>query len=228
MKLVAFTDHHGSVEATANVVRLAEGEKADLIVCAGDFSEFGHHWEKSWMILAKSWVPLFFIGGNHEDKHVTRQAEVIHPKAKWIGWWATPKVETFIVWEEHEKVQFAGIDGAHDLDPHYGDDTDLFPTYEKILRDALDPALPLVIVTHYPPSGTKCSGSQYDDSGAILVPVAENLYAVGSPLVRKIIETFNPVLVLTGHFHNRFGNEDRIGPTRILNPGPTGKLIEVQ
>jgi len=42
---------------------------------------------------------------------------------------------------------------------------------------------------------------------------------VGSRKLREFIETHQPDVVLTGHIHEAVG-EERIGHTRVLNPGP--------
>jgi Icc-related predicted phosphoesterase len=78
-----------------------------------------------------------------------------------------------------------------------------------ILADAiqgLDPAVPLVLLCHHPPLGTRTDwtwGQQH----------------AGSQAVRAFIETVQPILCVTGHIHEAIG-VDTIGPTQIVNPGP--------
>lgn len=66
----------------------------------------------------------------------------------------------------------------------------------------------LMLVAHAPPQATACDRLH---SG---VPV-------GSPAVREFIEKHQPALCLCGHIHESRA-EDRIGKTRILNPGTLG------
>ncbi len=63
----------------------------------------------------------------------------------------------------------------------------------------------LVLVSHSPPYATACDRLR---SGAF----------VGSSAVREFIEKRQPDLCLCGHIHESRG-EDRIGKTRIINPG---------
>jgi Icc-related predicted phosphoesterase len=41
------------------------------------------------------------------------------------------------------------------------------------------------------------------------------------------IEDRRPILALCGHIHESWGEEATIGPTRVINLGPEGRLIEV-
>jgi Icc-related predicted phosphoesterase len=85
------------------------------------------------------------------------------------------------------------------------------------MGEAGDRKKPLVLLTHYPPSGTRVSGVSVLtlDSG-------------GSRLVRRIVEALRPALVVCGHYHQDFGKEAHVGETRIVNPGPGGRILEVE
>jgi len=72
MKILAFTDLHGSKKLLKGVI--SKSKKADLIICAGDFSIFGNEKEKIIKELDKIRKPILFIHGNHEDEHKTRIA----------------------------------------------------------------------------------------------------------------------------------------------------------
>ncbi len=71
-----------------------------------------------------------------------------------------------------------------------------------------------VLLAHAPPAGT---------------PLALTRSGVdaGSQAIREYIEEFGPKLVLCGHIHEHAGKETRIGGTRILNPGPGGRYVEI-
>ena len=49
----------------------------------------------------------------------------------------------------------------------------------------------------------------------------------GNKDIRKFIDKIKPDLVISGHLHENAGKEDKIGKSRILNPGPTGMLINL-
>ncbi|ULQ60932.1 metallophosphoesterase [Brucepastera parasyntrophica] len=64
----------------------------------------------------------------------------------------------------------------------------------------------LVIVTHNPPKDTS------------LDRISTGTH-VGSPLIREFIETYQPLLAVSGHIHESAAT-DTIGRTVLVNPGP--------
>jgi uncharacterized protein len=50
---------------------------------------------------------------------------------------------------------------------------------------------------------------------------------LGSEAVLRAIEAKRPPLAVCGHIHESWGTESRLGPTRIVNLGPSGTLLEV-
>jgi Icc-related predicted phosphoesterase len=73
--------------------------------------------------------------------------------------------------------------------------------------DAVLPERPVgVLVSHTPPYGTVCDRPRTGGHA-------------GSRAVRDFIEKYGPDVCLCGHIHEA-GGEDRIGRTRIVNPGP--------
>lgn len=76
---------------------------------------------------------------------------------------------------------------------------------ERMLAGCPDGA---VLVLHSPPKG-------HVDGG------------LGSEAILHAIEAHRPPLAVCGHIHQCWGEEARIGPTRVLNLGPEGTLIEL-
>jgi Icc-related predicted phosphoesterase len=68
-----------------------------------------------------------------------------------------------------------------------------------------------VLLTHQPPYGTKLD--------ALHEHVGNKSFAA---FIRR-----NPavVLALSGHIHETFGKEDKLGKARLVNPGPAGTFI---
>ena len=73
---------------------------------------------------------------------------------------------------------------------------------EETLQRVMEPRA--VLVSHPPPHG--------------LVDTIRSGAHVGSVAVRRIVEAFEPPLVLCGHIHEARGIA-RLGPTTIVNPG---------
>ena len=65
-----------------------------------------------------------------------------------------------------------------------------------------------VLVLHSPPKG-------HVDKG------------LGSEAILRAIEARRPPLAVCGHIHDCWGQESRIGDTRVMNLGPDGTLIEI-
>lgn len=71
----------------------------------------------------------------------------------------------------------------------------------------------IILVSHAPPFGTK------------LDKINSGHY--GNKSITKFIEQFKPKLVICGHFHESAGIVQKIGKTLAINPGPSGKVIEI-
>jgi Icc-related predicted phosphoesterase len=71
MKILAFVDVHGDIKAVDNLVRIANEEKPDFLICAGDISD----WGKNLKVLLKKFkgLQLMIIPGNHEDEDALRE-----------------------------------------------------------------------------------------------------------------------------------------------------------
>ena len=50
---------------------------------------------------------------------------------------------------------------------------------------------------------------------------------VGNKDYRKFIERVNPKLVICGHIHETVGLTDKIGKTKVINPGWEGIVVEL-
>lgn len=70
-----------------------------------------------------------------------------------------------------------------------------------------------VLITHGPPYGFN-------------VDFIHNSH-VGNKDFSKFIRSIQPNLVVCGHIHETAGKKDNIGKTKIINPGPSGEIIEI-
>ncbi|HIP74091.1 MAG TPA: YfcE family phosphodiesterase [Euryarchaeota archaeon] len=71
-----------------------------------------------------------------------------------------------------------------------------------------------VFISHAPPKGTKLART----SGGV---------DAGSEAVRWYIESYQPEFAVVGHVHERAGITINIGKTAVFNPGPKGRMVEI-
>ena|SRR3989344_4257805 len=84
-------------------------------------------------------------------------------------------------------------------------------TFAKIIRKNKNKKI--IFITHAPPYGTKLD----------LIVTSH----CGNKTLRNFVLKNKIDLHICGHLHENFGKEDRISKTRIINPGPYGKMIEI-
>lgn len=66
LRLLAFSDTHGSLARSRRLARRAEAEGVHGVVSAGDFSTFGDRWQEGIAPLVESGRKLLAVAGNHE------------------------------------------------------------------------------------------------------------------------------------------------------------------
>lgn len=206
VRILAFTDPHGEKKALREILALAESGKPDLIVCSGDVSFFGRDCDAFLRDLGVLGRAVYFVPGNHETPSVAKELVFFFPYLKDVSFRLV----------EEAGVRLTGLPGTDPFWPG-GRPNDGLSSKAVGVGESGDRTKPLVLLTHYPPSGTKVSGTSVTtpDSG-------------GSRLVRLIVESLQPALVVCGHYHQDFGKEAHVGATRILNPGPGGRIVEVE
>ncbi len=72
----------------------------------------------------------------------------------------------------------------------------------------------IVFITHAPPYETKLDN---------LPDLGHN----GSKSIKWAIKEIEPTIFSCGHFHETFGFEDKINSTLLINPGDSGKILEI-
>lgn len=79
-------------------------------------------------------------------------------------------------------------------------------TKAREAAEAMTVAGPAILLSHQPPRGTRCD--------RVL-----RIKHVGSRSIRRLVEEWQPDLVLCGHIHESRGR-DTIGRSVVINPGP--------
>jgi Icc-related predicted phosphoesterase len=202
MKMLIIADIHGDTAALDKILGAAAGEKPDVVICPGDFTDmYNQNTVFSQADIAEMIVQkllafnrsLLCVPGNQDP------------------------YETLAVFDEygvniHGRIRkthntvFAGWGGAQT--PF---NTLLEPTPEEtkhvmsVFKDKLS-GKEFVLVVHNPPKDTK-------------LDLAGGEKHVGSEEIRKLIDEARPALAISAHIHES-GAVDRIGPSTLFYPGP--------
>jgi uncharacterized protein len=200
MKIYGFTDTHGDLGVIAKVKKNVQKFKPDIVVCCGDLVFLG---EKDVLEEMETWgVKILIVPGNHEIYNFLNM--------KW-------KYKNLILlhktWYVQDDVVFLGYGGGGFLR-----EDDEFEEFAQKFEYSLgkDKSLAdkkIVLLTHGPPANTKIDKLSFGH--------------VGCRSVRTFIDGLNPVLVLSGHLHENFDMQNKVGETLVANPGRVGKIYEV-
>jgi len=203
MRIYAFTDLHGNTKALAELKTAIKELKPDLLICTGDLTVFEQELSPILSRINLLKIPVVMLHGNHEHPERMRKACAKFPNI------------TFLHEEIHEKDGWIFI--AYGGGGFEDEDRALARFAKSKQLEQIDWKRAIVL-THAPPHNTKL-----DDVGER----RRSSWHVGSKTLTKLIKERQPSLVLCGHIHEAFRKEDRIGKTKIANPGPNGKLFEL-
>lgn len=201
MKLLAFTDIHGSLTALKRIEQRVKSQKPDLLVCAGDISMFEHGIGMILGKLNRLNKKVIIVHGNHEDDSTFRKYSKIFRNI------------IFIHKNHHieNNLMFLGFGGGGFSVRDKEFERLAKDKFKKIILENKDKKI--ILVTHAPPYGTR------------LDKLGRN--HAGSKSFRNFIEKHRIDLSISGHLHENFGKEDKIKNTKVINPGPFGKIVEI-
>ena len=203
MRILAFVDTHGSEKHLKHIIDASHN--ADILVCAGDFTIFENDVESILRKLNSIGKPVLIIHGNHETSATIVAFSANLPNIHFIH--KTYFLTNDLIFFGYGGGGFGEIDSKFDIvtEQLMKDFKDLEKKNKKEYR--------FVLVTHAPPYGTTL-----DDLG----------YHVGSKSIMKFIENEQPLITICGHIHECSGKQDKIKNTLAINPGPGGKIIEIE
>lgn len=200
MKILIFTDTHGSLKALRSVIDKAKKSKPDLLICAGDISVFEQNLNVLLSSLNKLGIPTLIIHGNHETEETMEKAASLFKNINYIH------KSDFLL----NDILFLGYGGGG-----FSLKDKEFENFTKRFDKTLKSIKPkkLVLIVHAPPYNTKLDKI--------------NGQPCGNKSIRKFIDKLKPDLVIAGHLHENAGKEDKIGKTKLINPGPYGKVMSI-
>ena len=202
MKILAFTDTHSEKKYVNKLRKDYEKHNPDILVLAGDFTKLGKNITKNLQNLHFG-KKLLFIPGNHEER------KKFNPKLKNILSIHNDKFEV-------NNILFIGCGGGFSglIEENLKKSK---MNLEKLIKEfrIKNKNGKVVLVTHRPPYGTTCDYMSEIDQH------------VGAKNIKNFLIKNKIDLSLCGHIHECFGKSDQIGKTLVINPGPTGSIIEI-
>ena len=171
-----------------------------MVIAAGDFASVHEGLQETIDALKPISAPTVLVPGNNETENALRAA-----CEGWDGATVLHGQGT-----EIDGTQFYGLGAGVPITPwDWSFDLDDEQAAERLAGCPED----AVLVVHSPPQG-HCDTSSAGDH-------------LGSQAILEAIEEKRPKLAVCGHIHEAWGAEEVVGPTTVINLGPSGRLIDV-
>jgi len=192
-------DTHQDKKALKQIIKRAQDQDIDFLICAGDISDFCRGLRESLEELQSVKKKIYFIPGNHEA-HLDSWAELMS---------TFPNFQVF-----HREALI--IDDYIILGYGGGGFVQEDPNFRKLARSWYNEyqGKKIIFVTHGPPFGTEIDWL--------------NQRHMGNKDFRSFIERIEPKLAICGHIHETAGKSDKIKNTQLINPGRAGMVIELR
>jgi Icc-related predicted phosphoesterase len=197
MNVLAFSDLHCDLRQAARLVEASAD--ADLVLAVGDLASVHSGLDETVAALRGIECPVAMVPGNNETDEALRDACADWDEATVLHG------ET----AEYGGVTVFGLGGGIPVTP-WDWSFDLTDEAAARMLEALPEGA--VLAVHSPPHG------HVDESRG---------RSLGSRAVLEATEARRPALALCGHIHESWGQESTIGPTRVVNLGPEGRLFEL-
>jgi uncharacterized protein len=198
VRLLAFSDLHRDLGQAVSLVE--RSSEADAVIAAGDFASVHEGLGETIDALKPISVPTVLVPGNNETEDALRAA--------CDGWGAATVLHG--QGTEIDGTQFFGLGAGIPVTPwDWSFDLDEEQAAERLASCPED----AVLVVHSPPKG-HCDTSSSGDH-------------LGSEAILEAIEAKRPSLAVCGHIHEAWGAEEEVGSTKVINLGPSGRLIDV-
>ena len=195
LNILAITDIHGHKEYFNSLKAVLSKKEIDCIIICGDITNFGTKNDAMDILgsIKEFDIPLFAIPGNCDQREIVGVLDELEINLH----------EKKALFNEYALYGFGGSNITPFGTPFETEDDTIYEKVAPIVQDDLNK----IFVFHAPPYNTKLDFIGNDH--------------VGSKSIRKLIEEFEPTLVLCGHIHEARGL-DRIGDTLVVNPGVFG------
>ena len=199
MKVLVFYDMHGSLSALRSIRSVVKKKDPDLIICGGDITIFEDGLIELVDRIARLKKPVLMIPGNHESDEEMEAVCSLYDNVHYIH-------KSFHRIKNHVFLGWGG-GGFAQVDSEF----------ERFVKSNIKKKFKkgdkLILVTHGPPFKTKL----------------DDLYGdhVGNTSYTKFIKKHKPKFAFSGHIHETSGRSDKMGSTKLHNPGPKGRIFSL-
>lgn len=200
MKILAAGDIHGDTSLAKKLADRAVKEKAELVILCGDITQFEQSTDNLIGPFVKKKKKVLLIPGNHES---IATADFL---AEMYG---VKNIDGYYV--QYKNIAIFGSGGAN-VGPNISTEEQIFKKLQKSAKK-IKPELKKIMVTHVHPHKSKMSKF--------------TRFFPGSTGVTRAISKFKPDILLCSHVHEAEGLEEKIGNTKVINVGRSGKIIEI-
>jgi len=197
MKILAISDIHGDTKLAKDVAKMADKEKVDLVIIAGDITDFNRKQNNLIKPFNKN-KNILLIHGNHEDENTIKKFSKIYKNALNLH-------------KKHHKEDDVGFFGSGTTDWGYPEDSkDIFNEL-TIGHKKIKNLKKKIMVTHSPPAGS----------------MIEEMGFPGSLGALEAIEKFKPDFLICGHIHEGGGLVEKIANTTVINVARSPAIFEI-
>lgn len=200
MKILAFGDIHGDSRLAEKLAERADKEKVDLVVLCGDITFHDQQPVNLLGPFVKRGKKVVLVPGNH-DSFATADFLAQMYGVKNLHGYSISSGD----------VGLFGCGGAN-IGINQLEEKEIYSILKKSFK-GIENLKKKIMVTHVHPSDTTMEKFTQ--------------FFPGSSGVRKAIDTLKPDLLLCSHVHEAEGLEEKVGKTRVINVGKSGKIIEI-
>jgi uncharacterized protein len=214
MRILSAGDLHGDSGLAKKLAEKAAKENVDLVILCGDLTEGDEKTDNLIGPFLKQGKKVVLVPGNHESVATADFLSKVYGVKNLHGYGIKifdPKHSTDKDSKDKKYIGLFGCSGVN-IGIHQVTDKEAYDMLVKGHGYVKDADV-RIMVSHVHPSGTKMEKfTQFFE---------------GSKALRRVIDKFQPDIMLCSHVHEAEGLEEKVGKTRVINVGQRGKIIDV-
>jgi Icc-related predicted phosphoesterase len=215
MRILSAGDLHGDSGLAKKLAERAAKEKVDLVILCGDLTEGDEKTDNLIGPFLKQGKRVVLVPGNHESVATADFLSEVYGVKNLHGY----GIKIFDPNPKHasknkDDKSYVGLFGCSgvNIGIHQVTDKDAYDMLVKGHHYVKD-ANVRIMVSHVHPAGSKMEKfTQFFE---------------GSKALRRVIDKFQPDIMLCSHVHEAEGLEEKIGKTRVINVGQRGKIFDI-